>query len=162
MNDRVLEFVVRGVAVPKGSGRAYTYQRRAEKGGGIGARVDHDNPKTKGWQREIALAAHVARATAKCQPFDGPVFVAAVFYLPRPKGLLTTRTASLAIPHTKKPDTDKLGRSLLDALTGVAWADDAQVTDLLIRKRYCGATDAPRAVVRVRSAHAEGGLYGRS
>lgn len=156
----VLEFTVVGVAVPKGSARAYTYQRRTEKGGGVGARVDHDNPKTKDWQREIALAAHVAKVTARLEPFAGPVFVAAVFYLPRPKALRTLRKLQHAVPHVTKPDSDKLARSLCDALTGVAWNDDAQVTDLVIRKRYCGATDTPRAVVRVRQAHGDGGLYG--
>lgn len=156
---RVLEFTVPGVAIPKGSARAYTYQRSAAKGGGIGARVDHDNPKTKSWQREIALSAHVAIVAARIGMFAGPVFVAAVFYLPRPKVLLTKRQAGLSVPHVKKPDADKLARSLCDALTGVAWTDDAQVTDLVIRKRYCGATEKPRAVIRVRDAHVEGGLY---
>lgn len=159
---RGIEFTVAGVAAPKGSARAYTYTRSAAKGGGIGARVDHDNPRTKYWQREVGLAAHVARVAAKAPLFTGAVFIAAVFYLPRPKRLLTALRAPLAIPHVSKPDTDKLARSLCDALTGVLWTDDAQVTDLIVRKRYCGAADAPRAVIRVRVAHAEGGLYGRN
>lgn len=157
----VIEFTVAGVAIPKGSGRAYTYQRSIEKGGGIGARVDHDNRKTKYWQREVALAAHVARVTAKVEPINGPVHLAVVFYLPRPKALLTKRNAPLSIPHVKKPDTDKLVRSVKDALTGVIWVDDSQVTDVIARKRYCAAGEVPRAVIRVREAALAGGLYGR-
>ena len=37
---------------------------------------------------------------------------------------------------TVKPDVDKLSRSVLDALTGIVWVDDAQVVDKTVRKRY--------------------------
>ena len=35
-----------------------------------------------------------------------------------------------------RPDADKLGRALLDALTGIAYHDDGQVVALSIRKIY--------------------------
>jgi len=36
----------------------------------------------------------------------------------------------------KKPDADNLGKSPLDAISGYAYADDNQISDLRIRKRY--------------------------
>lgn len=149
-----LEFTVIGVAIPKGSTRSFIVQGA----NGPRAATTADNPKTKGWQHLIAAAAAMALRRDPVRFTSGPVYVAAVFYLPRPKALLTKQHAPRAIPHTKKPDTDKLARSLFDALSGVAWTDDAQVTDMVIRKRYCAAADVPRAVVRVRAAHVEGGL----
>ena len=40
------------------------------------------------------------------------------------------------IGYTKKVDADNLAKSILDALNGVAYADDAQVSFLLVYKAY--------------------------
>lgn len=37
---------------------------------------------------------------------------------------------------TKKPDIDNIAKVVLDALNGVAYHDDSQVTNLKVRKRY--------------------------
>ena len=50
----------------------------------------------------------------------------------RPK---TVKVRKRPLPIVK-PDLDKLVRSVLDALSGVVFADDAQVTGLLTVKRY--------------------------
>lgn len=39
-------------------------------------------------------------------------------------------------PMTKRPDVDKLGRAVLDALTGIVWRDDCQVIGLQLVKGY--------------------------
>jgi Holliday junction resolvase RusA-like endonuclease len=40
-----------------------------------------------------------------------------------------------AAPRSK-PDVDKLARTTLDALTGIAFDDDSRIVDLVTRKRY--------------------------
>ena len=40
------------------------------------------------------------------------------------------------VPHTKKPDCDNMAKVCLDALNGVAYHDDAAITNLLISKQY--------------------------
>lgn len=40
------------------------------------------------------------------------------------------------IPHNKKPDCDNMGKICLDALNGIAYPDDAQISSLYITKRY--------------------------
>ena len=37
-------------------------------------------------------------------------------------------------PHTGKPDCDNVAKAVLDALTGVAWDDDSQVVELVVKK----------------------------
>ena len=37
---------------------------------------------------------------------------------------------------TKKPDTDKLLRAVLDSLTGIGYEDDAQVVRVIAEKQY--------------------------
>lgn len=36
----------------------------------------------------------------------------------------------------KKPDADNVAKVIADALNGLAYTDDAQITDLSVRKRY--------------------------
>ena len=79
--------------------------------------------------------------------------VTADFYLPHPK------TGKRRSAHVTKPDTDKLLRGLFDALTGVVWNDDAQVTDVQVSKQYADHGTAPRVVVIVSdSDHAHGAV----
>jgi crossover junction endodeoxyribonuclease RusA len=156
---RELVFEVAGIAQPKGSARAFVPRSWAQKAVAEGraprAVVTSDNPKGKGWEQSIrnAAAIELLRKTNAGNRFvTEPVTIEVVFYLPRPQYLLTKGKAPLAVPHTKKPDVDKLARACKDALTGVVWTDDAQVTDLIARKRYCAAGEFPRATIRVRQA----------
>lgn len=150
-----LVFQVIGVGQPQGSARAFTYQRSAEKGGGIGARVDTDNTKLKAWRRDVARAAARALVVSGVSfiAADHTVRVCADFYLPRPK-----KYGAKAIGHTKRPDVDKLARGLLDALTGIVWVDDAQVSQLKVTKAYARVGEEPHAVVAVSTLAVEGRL----
>jgi Holliday junction resolvase RusA-like endonuclease len=40
------------------------------------------------------------------------------------------------IRHTKKPDCDNMAKIVLDALNGIAFDDDSQITDLIVHKQY--------------------------
>ena len=40
------------------------------------------------------------------------------------------------IPHNKKPDCDNMAKICLDALNGIAYPDDAQISKLYIEKRF--------------------------
>lgn len=42
----------------------------------------------------------------------------------------------LETPHLKKPDSDNIAKSILDALNGIAWKDDSQISDIDIHKYY--------------------------
>lgn len=43
-----------------------------------------------------------------------------------------------SVRPTKKPDVDNIVKIVLDALNGLAWHDDAQVTFLAVSKEYTG------------------------
>lgn len=154
-----LRFVVIGVPIPKGSTRSFVI---TPKGGGKPRAVTTGaNAKTKGWQQIIAEGASIELQRAEQQGFfigQGPVNLCVYFYLPRPKALLTKSKVWRAVPHTKKPDLDKLVRAAKDALSKIVWSDDAQVTDVTAGKRYCAAEESPRAVITVRRAAQEGSL----
>lgn len=50
---------------------------------------------------------------------------------------------------TQKPDADNDAKLVLDALNGVAWDDDQQVTDLHVIKRDRTRGTAPRMLVTI-------------
>lgn len=79
------------------------------------------------WRQRVALAAH----HAGLRPVAGPVRIDLEFVLPRPKSTPKRSTP----PAIKRPDLDKLARSILDALTGIVYHDDAQVVGLYATKR---------------------------
>lgn len=85
-----------------------------------------DNPRTHPYRREVGFAALRARAAAGVhEVFAGPnvpVRVSITFVFERPKSAPASR-----IYPAYKPDLDKLTRATMDGMTGILYADDAQV-----------------------------------
>lgn len=50
------------------------------------------------------------------------------------------------IRPTKKPDFDNIGKIVCDSLNKIAYRDDAQIVDAMVRKFY---SDCPRVVVKI-------------
>ena len=74
-------------------------------------------------------------------PFSGPVVVRIHFGMPIPKSATKAnreKMLSRLQRPTVKPDVDNLGKSVLDALNGVAYKDDNQIVTLLAKKYYRG------------------------
>lgn len=153
MSEAPVRLFVPGRPMPEGSVRAMPFlmdcavcrpgkpcgnKRICSAGRRAMANVLHDNAdELKVWRGAIAAAAGPSFA----RPWSGPVQVAMLTLFHRPQGhrgetgkLLASGRAR---PYpTVKPDADKLERAVLDALTGVAWVDDAQVIDVRARKVY--------------------------
>jgi Holliday junction resolvase RusA-like endonuclease len=145
MTPQRVTFDVRGKPQPAGSKKAFPI-RRKEGGGWVATgkvAVVDDNPKAKGWQAEVGYAGAVAmEAIGVTIPWDGPLGLAAIFTIRRPKGHFGTGRnagvvkASACLWPIVKPDATKLLRAIEDALTGVVWTDDAQVVEQLATKCY--------------------------
>lgn len=129
-----LVFRVDGDPIPKGSWRSVT--RRGRKV------FFPDNPRSIPWENLVRLQARLAWSPRK--PSVAHARVELAFTVARPAGHYGTgRNAGVvkpcapAYPTAKgSGDVDKLERAILDALTGVVWADDAQVVDTVVSKRY--------------------------
>lgn len=133
----MITFTYPGAIATKGSTRAFAYRR---KDGTLGASVTADNPRARWVQDGIGYVARAAFARVGLYP--GGVAISIDVYLARPVSVNPRRRP---LP-TVKPDVDKIARLVLDALTGVAYVDDAAVCTLTIRKRYADAR-GPRVVV---------------
>lgn len=82
-------------------------------------------------------------------PDDAMLSVRIFAYLSIPKSVSKKkRTAMLEglIRPTKKPDHDNIGKIVCDALNGIAYRDDAQIVDSLVRKFY---SDKPCVLVEI-------------
>ena len=132
-----ISFFVEGLPRPAGSKRAFAIK----KGGVFTGRVAvaDDNPKSKDWKCDVRNQARLAYPGA---PVDGPLKLLLVFTLPRPKNHFRSgknanalRESAPMFPATR-PDTTKLIRAVEDALTGILWKDDAQITAQVALKRY--------------------------
>jgi crossover junction endodeoxyribonuclease RusA len=91
------------------------------------------------WRSWVRLCA--ANACKGLHPLVGAVGVNVAFCFDRPKTHSTTKGLRSNAPTYKvsKPDIDKLLRAVLDAMTGVCFADDSQVVAIYCTKKYSRA-----------------------
>jgi Holliday junction resolvase RusA-like endonuclease len=95
--------------------------------------VTNDNVKNAGWAATVkGEAQRAVREGGAGLPWAGAVGLALTFWLKKPQRHPKRRS----VPAIKKPDLDKLVRSVKDALTGTMYLDDSQVTWLTARKVY--------------------------
>jgi crossover junction endodeoxyribonuclease RusA len=111
------------------------------------------SPKVRPWWQAVSGATHDA-IPDDWEPLTGPVQVDIVFYLARPRyhygtGKNANRLKPTAPSYCdKKPDADKLQRTVLDALkaSGV-YVDDSQVADVHAVKRYADSATGARITI---------------
>lgn len=123
-----ISFTIPGLAAPAGSKRGFI------QGGRV--RIVDANKNAAAWKADVREAA--ARAYDG-KPLTGPLRLHVVFSRPRPRshfGAKGTIKPSAPTRPTTRPDVTKLLRGLEDALTGIVWADDSQITSQAASKRY--------------------------
>lgn len=136
-----------GTPRPKGSYRAI-----AGKGSALGRAflVPSDSDEARAallaWKRAVAVSVPAFTKTL----VDTALAVTIEFRLARPAGHFGARgnlkPSAPAFPRWK-PDGDKLLRSTLDALKGVAFDDDARIVDMIACKRYADAKPVGATIV---------------
>lgn len=99
------------------------------------------------WMQSMKLylqrhAIRVLRGLDSMQPLSGPLHLTLYFGMTKPK----SRDRARPLPDSK-PDLDNLTKLVCDALNGIVWMDDAQVTDCIVKKRY-DVTPRTEIVVR--------------
>lgn len=130
--DWTLDLFIPGVPRPQGS--------KTSLGRG---RMIESSKYVKNWRERVAYFAlqhHPA-------PIDRlvPVRLLADFIMPRPTATPKRRTP----PAIRQPDLDKCIRAIGDALTGIAWTDDAQVIEIRATKRLAELDEGPGVRIRV-------------
>jgi crossover junction endodeoxyribonuclease RusA len=124
MPDQI-SFFVAGDPQPKGSTRAFIVNGRPI--------ITSSNKNLRQWELRIAHEAQAEAYRVRWEYCHEDAFeVEADFYFPLPKSY----SKKWHFEHIKRPDLDKIGRALNDALTNILFSDDSQVFTLHLRKRY--------------------------
>ncbi len=128
VNRDSVDFTVKGTPVAQGS---MVVMR---------GRVRHsESDRLNGWRNDIAAAClKEMRDTTHWKPeylpqitlWEGPVSLE-LYFTYRPKKKAESETQKMTAP-----DLDKLSRAVLDALTGVLYVDDKQVSQITAYKSY--------------------------
>ena len=113
--------------IPAGQARP----RFVRRGSFVGT---YDPAKSKGYKLDIKYQV-MAEHPIKMQ---GPLTMTVDFMMPRPKAHYGAKGLKSNAPfyHEKKPDIDNLIKGLCDALTGILWDDDTQISVLVATKKY--------------------------
>lgn len=83
-------------------------------------------------------------------PITGPVHVEIeARFMPAASWSKKRRAEALGQSHAQKPDCDNIAKAVLDGLNRIAWADDAQVAAISIRKVWA---ERDEVLVTVRGA----------
>jgi Holliday junction resolvase RusA-like endonuclease len=127
--DRAITFSVGGRSATKGSTVAFVTNAGEVKTAAA-------NKLLASWCEDVAWSARAARVKRVAKP--GAVAVRLLLVFERPKTVPVDERPHMTVP----PDADKCLRAALDALTGVAYDDDAQVVHAHAFKIY-----GPRAEV---------------
>lgn len=117
-----IKFEVKGTPVAKGRPR-------------LGKNGTYTPQKTKDYEELVKLS--FLKQYPKFDPFMGElsVKVDAIFEVPKSYSK-KKRVVLLHTGYTHRPDVDNLTKSVLDALNGLAYKDDAQVCSLHFDKYY--------------------------
>lgn len=103
----------------------------------IGGFVRSYTPKkTSDYEAQIKTQA---QAVMTREPLETPLAAFLCFRLPIPKSYPKKRAQSCLAGSErpiKKPDLDNLAKSVLDALNGIVYLDDAQLVSLHVTKVY--------------------------
>jgi Holliday junction resolvase RusA-like endonuclease len=94
-----------------------------------------------------AFKMAIRLAVGKPVKIKGPIEIHVEAWFPRPKSRVWKTKPMPAEWHTKKPDADNVLKAVLDALNGIAWADDCQIVNINMWKYMCSGVCGPRVVI---------------
>lgn len=143
-----ISFFVEGL--PKGQPRARAFARKF--GATYSARM-YDPQTADDWKESVWQGLQTALKSTQLQRIPGPVNVALVFVMPRPKSHVGTRGIKDSAPrwHIGKPDIDNLCKLVFDVVTKSAavWHDDSQIIAVLAEKKYAAPNENSGCIVTI-------------
>jgi len=144
-------FFVNGIPCPQGSKNAFAGMKTGANGRVTPVAVMVEQSKGLPVCR---AAVKVGALKAKPEQWEktGLFFVTAIYYFPRPASHFRSNgqlKPGAPIIKVSKPDRDKLDRAIGDAITGVAYEDDASSAIGFSMKIYCDGQRLPGAFISI-------------
>lgn len=141
--DLTVRFVVPGQPQGKGRPRFSTYAGRVHTRTPEATVIYENLIKT---EYQIQCGSHRFQK-------DVPLYLCITAYYSIPQSKSKHQQAlmqSKSIRPTKKPDWDNIGKVVADSLNGIAYHDDAQIVESVVRKFY---SHEPRVEVIIKEAN---------
>lgn len=135
--DKSRKVIVIGRPVPKGRPRVYNR---------------HAVTPRKTLDAEHRFRDQYIMQNPHSKPFSGQICVDCVFFAPIPKSWSKGKRQLAMegkLPFMSRPDLDNLVKLVLDALNGVAYLDDSQITGLSSQKIYSGEYEDGATIVTI-------------
>lgn len=114
-----------------------------------GARM-YTPAKTRKWEKNAGLCA--AAVMSGRPAVKDPVRIEVEAVLPVPVSWPKWKQAAACdgnLLATGKPDGDNIGKAAADALNEIVFADDSQIIDTRVRKRYTRHEEQPHVLVSI-------------
>jgi len=139
----MISFTIYGNPVAQGRPRAFIPKSKTK----VWTRpIVTDPSNAREWKQLVKAQAALYRRN-ETGLIQGSIHLSLEFYLMRPKSLPKKVTE-----HIKRPDLENLSKAVIDALQGIFFRDDSQISLLLLSKTYCrDEVDPPRVVVAMDS-----------
>lgn len=94
-------------------------------------------PKRTSTFEEKVKSAFLEKYSIQTEPTEKPLEAIIKVQFAPPESLSKKKKNTLLFtPYDKKPDCDNLAKTILDALNGLAYKDDKQITYLSVEKLY--------------------------
>lgn len=113
-------------------------------------------PKTTA-DYEKLVKANFRKQNPRATPLSGPINFEILALYPIPASYSKRKSAACqtgCLTPTVKPDIDNVAKSILDALNQIAYADDAQIVNLMVKKRYTSGEACVRVSISEMEANA--------
>ena len=117
------------------------------KGRPRATRSGHTYTPTKTRHYEESIRAAWRDKYGDAAPLMGPVNLSVSFSLPRPKSMMWKTKPMHCDFHWRRPDLDNLLKAVNDALDGLAWRDDGQITTLTASKWVAAGDEQPHIYI---------------
>jgi len=132
INNR-LQVFVEGIPAPQGSMNSFPFKR---KDGSIGVSTTCANKNTEPWREKVERKIRSALIEKNVRlDAEDPLILHVVFSFPVPKSKVKKKSGYPLYPITK-PDVDKLGRAVSDALMFATGIDDSHIVQMTLLKAY--------------------------
>lgn len=96
----------------------------------------------KAWRTKVS---QISKLTHRGGPLEGPIRLEVEFVMPRTKAMRDKPSP----PMIQSPDTDKCVRAISDALSGIVFVDDRQITTIIAGKRRANPGELAGAKIRI-------------
>tara|TARA_B100000287_G_C20667418_1_gene792158 strand:+ start:181 stop:654 length:474 start_codon:yes stop_codon:yes gene_type:complete len=116
----------------------------------------YDPKKSRDWKAFVADFARKAMDEYSIlTPMEGPLCIRARFAFPLPKTQYRKRTPRKTQWHVKRPDLDNLFKGITDAMEGIVFHRDADISKVVMEKIIVAQGEAPYVSVVIEKLPAD-------